>query len=646
MPRCVKSGWKCPGYLQRSGNIQAPETVQVDDSASTGSEVIDTPTSTSSSSRSRLASGNGSGDESREFDSLLAPSRHALDSQLRRRTSCISPPLSSTTGFQFIVTDLDRHAWDFFHLTTYPNLRIITPLTGLLYPMIQLSLDNEPIFRAIAAAGKAQSDARFLFDTTLRHWHEHADRSASSRQYGRALATLRLHMLRNAHDERGKQVVLSACLVLVCACLLDDNSSDAVTHLRLGLRIMKENVRSGLGAALHPTLDREQCLHSVVDESKRNEALVQLGPFSQPVIDVFETMLERDAISEVQMPTVKQGEYDMNSMPGAFVNLEEARIHLDGLVATGLQLEQQLFRIAEQSLGNIISTALHHNVFTCLTTCMAKCVDLSNHYCVRSRLKQLAITLDSWQLRFERFAQLHNFQSSRAPLLMRIQHFTASLKLFSLRTTSEQDYDQWNSRFTSTLNTCTEFLQLTASNLPYHMQDPSKPRAETQHGGFGVEMRILPAMYLIATKARSPSLRARAVALLAKADRREGLHHSGLFGILAGSIAELEGEVEGFRGNNGHLSTEGSMAGSNRHLRTTDFSSAVVPGRISPFSEVLIAGNQGPPPMVQLTCGRILQTSAGSMGPRVEVEKYHAPTLGAELVKVSRVVFELQKTMV
>ncbi|KAK3675990.1 hypothetical protein LTR78_004182 [Recurvomyces mirabilis] len=596
MPRCVKSGWNCPGYAKQQQLIEEGVVVTDDRSPTSGSNDDTPPSSTTSPNVfTQFASPTTPGEIPNRSATSLGSTIVGARWGLPRVAISISPRISPTSTFRLKITDVERHAWDFFYATTYPSLQIITPLAGLLLPTIQLSFECEPIFRAITATGNAHSDPGSTFDTSLRRWYVQADRRAFHRQYGQALSSLRAHMMKNAHDEQGLQVVLGSCLLLVLYNILEEQASDAKAHLGLGLRILQER-----------SPNEKIVGHPIVPPP---------GPFARPVLEVFKTMLEEDATLESATALYQPPDDSSLTISNDFPNLAEARVNLDGLRSMYEQLQKQLMDIARDRVAELSGDSASHAVTSCLTVCMAKTMNLDEHVVLQARMQRLKNDLDAWSNHFARLLAKSGEVSGRAPLLLQIQHFATSFSLYNLRNTIEVDTDLWHAHFKSVVGWCKEFIHLTATNLLYWMQDPSKPRTETQHGGWSAEMRVLPALYLVGTKCRNVEVRRQAMDLLNTADRREGIHHSAVLGRIVGAVMDVEMQLaRSMQEREPSLDKEVTQPG--------HFDEAVP--EAARFSEVIVGGGEGPPPFVKLCCSRILPSLKEGSGSWVEISEWRA----------------------
>ncbi|KAK4554749.1 hypothetical protein LTR86_008251 [Recurvomyces mirabilis] len=619
--RCVKSGWKCPGYPKQSPSSEEGVVV-TDDSSPTSGSNEDTPPSSSTSpnvftqfaSPATASEVTNRSAASSSLGSTIIGARWGLP----RANICLSPRISPISTFRLKITDVERHAWDFFYATTYPSLQIITPLAGLLLPTIQLSFEYEPIFRAITATGNAHSDPGSTFDTSLRRWYVQTDRRAFHRQYGQALSSLRAHMMKNAHDEQGLQVVLGSCLLLVLYSILEEQASDAKAHLgeatpmSLGLRILQER-----------SPNEKIVGHPIVPPP---------GPFARPVLEVFKTMLEEDATLESATARYQPPDDSSLTISNDFSNLAEARINMDGLRSMYEQLQKQLMDIARDRVAELSSDSASHAVTSCLTVCMAKTMNLDEHVVLQARMQRLKNDLDAWSNRFARLLAKSGKVSGRAPLLLQIQHFATSFSLYNLRNTNEVDTDRWHAHFKSVVAWCKDFIHLTATNLLYWMQDPSKPRTETQHGGWSAEMRVLPALYLVGTKCRDVEVRRQAMDLLNTADRREGIHHSAVLGGIVGAIMDVEMQLA--------RSMQEREASSDKEVTQPGHVDEAVP-EAARFSEVIVGGGEGPPPFVKLCCSRILPSLEDGSGSRVEISEWRADSRPFVMKKVGSQISDL-----
>ncbi|KAH8601853.1 hypothetical protein B0O99DRAFT_562579 [Bisporella sp. PMI_857] len=143
-----------------------------------------------------------------------------------------------------------------------------------------------------------------------------------------------------------------------------------------------------------------------------------------------------------------------------------------------------------------------------------------------------------WFAAFNPLLRLYLVDSAAHPLTrpdaMRFEVTILLLRLSGMLQTPEAVYDDLTSHFEYLLGVCRDVVAYERANADYGMG------IET----FASEPRIIPALYLCATKCRIPSLRNEALSMLFAERRREGIWESILHGKVAQWLISLEADGE------------------------------------------------------------------------------------------------------
>jgi hypothetical protein len=165
-----------------------------------------------------------------------------------------------TTGFQWKMTSDERRCYSFFQHRTVPA--IIGFFDSVLWEkfVLQLSQSEKAVYHAVVAFSAIHADYEAL-GTTLANedldnsWHRFA-----IDQCGRSFACLSARSA--SQDPNLQRVILVCCILFVLSELMRGQYNLAFTHLKNGLRILKDgNHSSDQSRSRGPAI--EQCLVEV-----------------------------------------------------------------------------------------------------------------------------------------------------------------------------------------------------------------------------------------------------------------------------------------------------------------------------------------------------------------------------------------------
>ncbi|KAK3115181.1 hypothetical protein LTR53_005730 [Teratosphaeriaceae sp. CCFEE 6253] len=555
------------------------------------------------------------------------------------------------TTFKLDLTDTDRYAFNYFLHNTYPDMLIVSPLKEWLAQAVQLSFDTAPVFYAITAVGCAHHSLPFIIDATLTRHYLDSARVAGLRQYGKALSALQVLLGQASGNSDSVVPVLLMCILFGCFELFEDRSHAAVAHVRYGRSIIAEHRRRA-----------EAVPKDVKQTPLRPPAL------PERLAETFMGMLESDPASESARSLVDQrglshGSRLQTVLPTRFASIEQARAHLDPLLDSATQLRTDLLRLAEERVSAMAGAPFSHAVTKCLALCISRAPDLRAPTTQHLALSRLRESLSSWTAALGPLLSGGTEPAtSRALALMQIQHFAANFVLLSLGQTDERYTDDLRPTFVRILDLCEHYILSTSTQ----MSGDSPAMAKLIQGGFSLEMRILPALYLIVHRCRDPAIRRRAISILQHSERREGLFFSRVLCLSGEAYIEIEeGRVGPGVDRNRRSSTssdmshpgrttsspqrfaEAAIAGSDvtgnddRYfldpVKTTPQSLSLSPQALaSPYAEMLVAGNTGPPPSMTMWCGRFAERQAAK---GIEIVEYKGRGWPVHMEEVNRAFF-------
>jgi len=523
---------------------------------------------------------------------------------------------------------------------------------------LQLSFSTAPLFYAITALGCAHRSLPFIMDATLNRYYRDGIRATGKWQYGKALAALRSHLCSTSITDDVVTPILLVCMLFGCFELMEDRSSAAIAHFQFGRGIILDHSRkAGYAASAvssKPAFSRRGTTAQVaVDDSLPSQ------PDSIPprLVETFFAMIDHDSMSE-HTRTLLNGELSTRPilldriMPQSFLSIEDARSHLDPLLDSTTHICKELREMAEQQIARLPGAPFSHAITTCLSLCIRRGLSLQAHTSVSGRLADLRKALAAWSSSFTSLttAKYPPQSVDRMLALMQIQHFTSTFTLTALSHKDETFTDALDPEFLRILDLCQQYLRSTSSDISATGRRACQPSpAETQQDGFSLDLRILPALNLIVHRCRHPGIRRRALNILRTSNRREGLFFSQVL-CLSGEayIAIEEGRVPPlFPSSTPPYASEPELptrfaetltAGSDATGTDTRYfldpivttpQAPSLPPNAPPwrYTEVLVAGNTGPPPSMTMWCGRFVGEGhvgrgGGGVGKGVEIVEY------------------------
>ena len=426
------------------------------------------------------------------------------------------------------MNENDRLAWDFFRKQTVVQLPGSFPSAGWLQTALQLSLQEEPIFQAMAAIGSVHRSHQRIFHAS---WDAVTDRSLKDqglRQYSKAISSLQQFMNRDGAlpPQKSTEVVILACVLFVCYEVLQETAVTAVAHLRSGRRIIEQ-----YGGFDGSRSDPESARLAL--SSTRSALLAEVSI-------VFDA-LNRDYVDadhswQCPRPTLIRPHSTVGIPEGtAFTSVAAASAHLNTLVSVTKDIRRELLRVVKDHSPSLDMPLAEQY---CLDYCKTRTVDLTSHNTLSVRISDAVKAHKVWLSAFDCLGKNSDEIDSRHAMRARTLHFVSHFTISTCRDTRERLCDAWNDKFLEVLNLAEEYLALPSEPSLYGPQYKT-PEYKPQRT-FALGTSLLPAIYLIAIKCRESRIRRRAIGLLSTANRQEGVSHSGVLAAFAQRIAEIE----------------------------------------------------------------------------------------------------------
>lgn len=448
------------------------------------------------------------------------------------------------------IEDAARQGFDYFRFRNrftyasrgYPTLWTLTSIsTGM--------QGSSAVFYAMAALGTAEQALAPTFHTTLVRPIEDSLRQRALRLYSKAIGFLQDPMRKALHDGPLHEVVLSCALFLVFE-VTSGNIFHALGHGRAGKNILEERLKRkhSLGTPPHSVTSSQS------GESSASSPYQTTSEHSSPSPDLLPTMIHHEQ---------------------SFVSLEEARSHLEALGRLGHELRDQLLQAAKDRLWTLPADTSQPSRF-CYQHTISRYIAIDGS--LQSRLHECLKGFASWKRRFT--AMYHTRHPGQRDLLfVQARFFYASFSIAMCRATSEQLADNFADQFTRTLDSLEVIIwHRPAQNLMAADESTSRPVADdfmttldlirgktvspdtyrsratevwnpilpseaNEVRVTGVfEIGVLHALFAIACKCRTSSLRHRALQLLEEANRSETFISSQTLATYARTIIRLEEE--------------------------------------------------------------------------------------------------------
>jgi hypothetical protein len=256
-------------------------------------------------------------------------------------------------------------------------------------------------------------------------------------------------------------------------------------------------------------------------------------------------------------------------------------------------------------------------------------MSLRDYLGLEQSVNALGDELKQWCLKFEAYVDKHQPATTRALLLLRIQHFHATMTLRACRSTDEMFTDDFLAESSTILDNCEEYLRLGKALLPAEQRKKQPCNKENQQGGMTLVHRILPALFSVATKCRDGAIRRRAIYILMTANRREGLSYSRQMGAFASALLEIEERLASQSGST--TQAKSSKRDSQHPPRAHD-----VPAHAR-LSEAIVIGPADLHPHMEVWCAQVVADKDGKDAIQLLVFEGKGPPFRLE--EVSRTLY-------
>lgn len=317
-------------------------------------------------------------------------------------------------------------------------------------------------------------------------------------QCNRAIGELKQDLC--ANGQRSIEMVLISCIIFICFESIQGSYEAALTHLQSGLLIFRDWQVANKDSSPYGTPASSR-YHKGID-SEITQILARLNLQAITFIDTHlfhGGLIMSDAVIVV------------DSVPGSFHSINEARDWLDGCMSSMFQ----------STLAAYFSQQLD------ITTSQPQ--PLASH-------KSLDVLLQ-WSDAFDAFVKRSEMPLSSKELqgatLLEIRYRIARILIMTGLGPRETDFDAFYPDFDKIVSLASALINDSG------LLDFSEAR---NHYSF--EQGIVSPLYLVASRCREPSIRRRALSLLSAVPRQECLWNSQMLSRIAKKIILLEEEEE------------------------------------------------------------------------------------------------------
>ena len=390
----------------------------------------------------------------------------------------------------------ELRALRFFYQKTAPSLSSYFDADFWTYLVMQMSYAEPAIRHAIIALGALheQREQEVKMLPNLPSVHNVDPRKAPSSeatkpddrnnrfalaQYNKAIG----HLSKRLDSNTSVEVALLACILFVCVEFLRGDAQPAISHFTSGMTIALAYFHTNSSHTAAATLER-------IKE--------YMLPFFNR-IELLSALFGNDPQWEYPVKTIE-------AVPDEFHSMKEARdsiVHLCNLNIRFIRV------LKDRRYDRLISP---------------------EHY---ARQSELLRQLDIWSSALDTilFSDKITERDLDAAKTLRIHLIIAQLWLKSATMPEECANDQWTTEFDAAVSLAEDI---------HSIHGTEEQQANADYSTFLFDMEVISPLYYVALRCRHPQVRRRAIQVLKKSRRREGLWDS----EMAAAIAERDMEIE------------------------------------------------------------------------------------------------------
>ena len=480
-------------------------------------------------------------------------------------------------------TDYERHAFD-FRLECAPALEDDRP--GREWVRFALLFaSEEAVFYAITAFAVVGRNVALTTHHALAPPTAIGEQVEALQQFSKATTFVRNYINHKALRGAGTEPVLLCCIMFVAFEMLRGKQDNAISHLRIGRRILEEQ----LGGFVTPTSLSQSSGCSLQRAFLELIATWDPGKPDGIVTGRNEAILDQDCQTTSPRAAAK--------LPSIFASLAQARACLDAINNASNTVQHRLLKVAESHLFETDRTNLRPAVRLCMAHCLGKRVDLSHNTELLTEVHALVRAHDSWLDAASHMKEDRCHRQHQSLSLLTIRHFFSSLTLKMCLAPKEAMWDRFETDFTYMLDLTEYFLKVPLLSSTVRLEPPTTLFRKS----YSIERGIFPTLALIALKCRHPAIRRRAIEVLHKSNRQEGLVSGDGIAFFAESIMNIE---------EAHAHHSRRSFCDSVHMISSHDKKAPLP-ESARFSDVVVSGESRV--CTRVVCGRFAHERSGGL---------------------------------
>ncbi|KAF7592237.1 hypothetical protein BBP40_000509, partial [Aspergillus hancockii] len=411
---------------------------------------------------------------------------NASQAQLRRRIVSSQqparrPPISADHCIVLRPeTREERRCADFFHTKTAQAFTGIfdSALWSHLIPQIS---EGEPAIRhAMVAIGAMHAEYQTAAAQPL--IHSSSTRQFVLQQYNKAIRSLINGM--STTNSQNWELTLTTCCLFICLEILRGNNTQALDHIDAGLRMLLQREQKGAVAG---------CGSEIYKELRQLLTRVNLQA------SFFGRLLQPLGFSTV----------DTASTGTNLSTLSHARIYLDQLMNKALVLIR-------------------------LCGLERKRRDAQQQQNLEHQQQQLRLEFDSFLAALNKLLQKMSpfIQQSdlRASLMLKVLHRTSLVWILTVLKRDESGFDDYIPDFEAIAGYAEKVVELTVAI----------DKKKDNQSRFNLEGELIAPLYFLANKCRHPSIRRRAIDLMSRYGKIEGMWNARHYAAVSRLVVEVE----------------------------------------------------------------------------------------------------------
>ena len=360
--------------------------------------------------------------------------------------------------------------------------------------VLQASHAEPSIRHALIALGSLHETVQQEEWTLLKR--RRACDSFALQQCNKAIGHLNQNIRSNG--QRSKEMLLMSCAIFICFESLQGNYESALSHMQGGLRIFRDWQAEASKPRRPGTASSSRHHQSVDSEIVQMFSRLNAQTLLFPDTHLFPTDFVKQDVRLI-----------IDSVPGAFTTLKEARDCLDNCMSYKLQASAAVYFNRQGSENN---------------SGLGQPQGPTNEH-----------LLPQWSAAFHAFVEKAGPsprpRDLQGVMLLKIQYKCAKILLSVGLPPRETAFDDFGALFESIISLATSVIHRSGS---YGISERT--------GHFSFETGLIPPLYFVATRCRDPWIRRQALSLLSSTPRQESIWNSEMLTKIAERLILIEEE--------------------------------------------------------------------------------------------------------